>query len=96
MLQLPILNVIAKTQLLSLVQKVCMLQLSLLAIFHNCCHSSSPCQSIKLDKKNLTYTLHAACGYHVKRQRQEYTERRMTERITENITSVGLAHARPN
>ena len=95
MLQLPILNVIAKTQLLSLVQKVCMLQLSFLTIFRSCCHSSSPCQSIKLDK-NLTCTLHAACGYHVKRQRQEYTERRMTERITENITSVGLAHARPN
>ena len=55
------------------------LRLSFLAIFHNCHHSNSPCQSIKLHK-NLTYTPHAACCYRVKLQRHEYTEQRMTEK----------------
>ena len=70
-----------------------MLQLSFLAIFHNCRHSSSPCQSIKL-YKNLTYALHAPRGYRIKLQRQKYTEWRTI--IIIELTSVGLAHARPN
>ena len=53
--------------------------------------------------KNLTYTPHVAHGYHVKLQHQGYTERHTTEniyiyicKIAIKLTSVGLAHARPN
>ena len=54
MLQLPIPNVVAKTQLLSLVQQVCTLWLLFLAIFHNCHHSSSPQLALSCMKILLT------------------------------------------
>ena len=49
-------------------------------------------------KENFTYGPHAARGYRVKLQRWEYTERRTPEKrkILIRLTSVGLAHARPN
>ena len=51
-------NVIAKTQLLSLVQQVCMLRLSFLAIFHNCRHSSSPQLAARASScTNMLFTL---------------------------------------
>ena len=61
------------------------------------------CQRTKL-YKNLTYGLHVGCGYRVKLQRWEHTERRMPEnnnddsiwKIPLQLTSVRLAHARPN
>ena len=46
--------------------------------------------------KNLTCVPRAAHGYHVKLQHHEYTERRMPDKIPIRLTSVGLAHARPN
>ena len=46
--------------------------------------------------ENLTCVPHAAHGYCVKLQHHEYTERRMPDKIPIRLTSVGLAHTRPN
>ena len=63
------------------------------------CHSWPCCQSIKL-YKNHTYTSHAAIGYRIKLQHQEYSEWCTTEnnnmKIAIELTSVGLAHAHSN
>ena len=53
-------NVNVETQPLFLVQQVCTLWLSLLAVFHNCCHSSS-CQ-LAVGKPSCTKILCSTCG----------------------------------
>ena len=74
-----------------------MLRLSFLATHY----SSSRQLDVKESKlyENLTYDPHAAHSYRVKLPHWEYTEWRTPENIWKipiQLTSVGLAHTRPN